>query len=382
MNRGLVIIAIAATLLAGACQKQQAPSPDVWAVVNGKEIRRDEVEKYYKGRITPGLTPSDEEALTTKLGILDELILNEILMESARTLGVEASDGEVEDKFTELKSPYTEDEFLRQLSQRGMSVDDAKRELRRQLSVQKLINREVVSKISITDQDIGAYYEANREEFNITEARYRLAQILVTPVRDTQLRNLQSNDATTPNDAQRKTAMLLERLNAGADFVQLAMDYSEDPSSASTGGDMGFVPESAFNQAPPELKRAVLGMRPGDVTSVNSGGAYRIIKLVSRELPGQRKLEDPAVKETIRNGLRNRKEQLLRAAYMTVARNEADVMNYLARQVLEAQGRLPSAAQSPAGATPAAPAGTTGSGHAAPAGSGDAAPVTPPPAKQ
>ncbi|MGH9794443.1 MAG: peptidylprolyl isomerase, partial [Candidatus Acidiferrales bacterium] len=379
MNRGLVIIAIAAALLAGACQKQQAPSPDVWAVVNGKEIRRDEVEKYFKGRITPGLTPSDEEALTTKLGILDELILNEILMERARTLGVEASDGEVEDKFTELKSPYTEDEFLRQLSQRGMSVDDAKRELRRQLSVQKLINREVVSKISITDQDISAYYEANREEFNVTEARYRLAQIVVTPVRDTQLRNLQSNDATTPNDAQRKAAMLMERLNAGADFVQLAMDYSEDPSSASTGGDMGFVPESAFNQAPPELKRAVLGMRPGDVTSVNSGGAHRIIKLVSRELPGQRKLEDPAVKETIRNGLRNRKEQLLRAAYMTVARNESDVMNYLARQVLEAQGRLPSAAQSPAGATPAAPSGSTGSGHATPAGSGDAAPATPPP---
>jgi peptidyl-prolyl cis-trans isomerase SurA len=240
------------------------------------------------------------------------------------------------------------------LKERGMTVDDVKRELRRQLSIQKLMNREVVSKISITDQDITDFYNANRDQFNVTEAQYRLAQILVTPVRDPQLRNRQSNDAATPNDARRKTEMLMERIQSGADFAQLAMDYSEDPGTASTGGDLGFVPESAFNQAPPELKRAVLQMRPGDVTSVHSGGVYRILKLVSRELPGQRSLDDPAVRSSIRDGLRNRKEQLLRAAYMTVARNDAKVTNYLARQVIEAQGSLPSAAQTPepAGSAP------------------------------
>lgn len=351
MNRSFALVGLAAALLAGSCQKQQAPSADVWAVVNGKEIRRDEVEKYYRSVTQPeAKPPSDEEVLSLKLNILDELINNEILLERARTLGAEASDGEVEDKFTERKSPFTEEEFQRQLKERGMTVDDVKRELRRQLSIQKLVNREVVSKITISDQDITDFYNANREQFNVTEAQYRLAQIVVTPVRDPQLRNRQSNDASNPTDARRKTDMLMERINAGADFVQLAMDYSEDPASASTGGDMGFVPESAFNQAPPELKRAVLQMRPGDVTSVSTGGAYRIIKLVSRELPGQRSLDDPAVRETIRNGLRNRKEQLLRAAYMTVARNEARVENYLARQVIEAQGHLPSAAQTPTAA--------------------------------
>lgn len=357
MIRSLAAVAIAATLLAGSCQKQQAPSADVWAIVNGKEIRRDEVEKYYRSVVQPDAKPaSDEEVLSLKLNILDELINNEILLERARTVGAEASDGEVEDKFTERKSPFTEEEFQRQLQERGMTVEDVKRELRRQLSIQKLVNREVVSKISISDQDITDFYNANREQFNVTEAQYRLAQILVTPVRDPQLRNRQNNDAANPADARRKTDMLLERIRAGADFMQLAMDYSEDPSSASTGGDMGFVPESAFNQAPPELKRAVLQMRPGDVTTVNSGGAYRIVKLVSRELPGQRSLDDPAVRETIRSGLRNRKEQLLRAAYMTVARNEAQVVNYLARQVIEAQGQLPGAAQSPAAGSASQPA--------------------------
>src|SRR2546422_6709738 len=59
-----------------------------------------------------------------------------------RSLNLEASDGEVEDKFTELKSPYTEDEFQRQLKSGGVSVDDLKRDLRRQLSITKLMNRD------------------------------------------------------------------------------------------------------------------------------------------------------------------------------------------------------------------------------------------------
>src|SRR5229473_2482968 len=96
--------------------KQTQHTPDVWAVVNGKEVKRDEVEKYYRTRVNPeGQEPSQEEALSLKLNVLEELINNEILLERAKKLNLEASDGEVEDKFTELKSPYTEDEFQRQL---------------------------------------------------------------------------------------------------------------------------------------------------------------------------------------------------------------------------------------------------------------------------
>ena len=102
--------------LAAGCRNTTAPAADVWAVVNGKEIKRDEVEKYYRTRISPeGQEPSQEEALSLKLNVIDELINNEILLERAKKLNLEASDGEVEDKFTELKSPFTEDEFQRQL---------------------------------------------------------------------------------------------------------------------------------------------------------------------------------------------------------------------------------------------------------------------------
>ena len=94
------------------------------------------------------------------LNIVDELINNEILIQRAQKLGLQATDGEVEDKFTEFKSPYTEDEFQRQLKERGVTVDDLKQDIRRQLSVQKLINREVVAKISITDQDVDRFLQS------------------------------------------------------------------------------------------------------------------------------------------------------------------------------------------------------------------------------
>jgi peptidyl-prolyl cis-trans isomerase SurA len=348
-KRAAAMLPFAALMLGvmAGCKPQGAPAPDVWAVVNGKEIKRDEVDKYYRTRVNPeGQEPSQEEALSLKLNVLDELINNEILTERAKKLNLEASDGEVEDKFTEMKSPYTEEEFQRQLKERGISVDDLRRNLRSQLSIQKLINREVVAKISITDQDVQDFYNANKAQFNVAEPQYRIAQILVTPRKEPQIRNRKNDDATNEAEAVRKVKMLMDRLNSGADFAQLAMDYSEDMNSAATGGDLGFVPESALNQSDPLLKKLVMGLKAGQVSQpIQLKEGYRILKLITRESPGLRGISDPQVQQTIRDTLRNRKEQLLRAAYLAIARDEARVTNYLAQQVIEAAGKLPDAAK-------------------------------------
>ncbi len=348
-RRAAVLLPLAGVMLlcATGCKQEVQHSPDVWAVVNGKEIKRADVDKYYRTRVNPeGQEPSQEEALSLKLNVLDELINNEILLERAKKLNLEASDGEVEDKFTELKSPYTEDEFQRQLKERNVSVSDLKSDLRRQLSITKLLNREVVAKISITDQDVNEFYNANKAQFNVAEPQYRIAQIVVTPRKEPQIRNRKNDDATNEAEAQRKVKMLMDRLNSGADFAQLAMDYSEDMNSAATGGDLGYVPESALNQSDPMLKKMVMAMKPGQVSPpLQLKDGYRILKLVTRESPGQRNIADPQVQQTIRDTLRNRKEQLLRSAYLAIARDEARVRNYLAEQVVEAAGKLPDAAR-------------------------------------
>ena len=320
-----------------------APGPDVWGVVNGKEIHRDEVEKLFRSRVNAqGPAPAQEEALSLKLSILDELINSEILLERAQKMNLVASDAEVEDKFTESKSPYTEEEFQKKLQETGLNVDDLKSDIRRQLSIQKLLNREVVAKISITDEDIADFYNKNRAQFNVTEPQYHIAQIVVTPRPDPTVHNRKNDKATNESEAGHKAAMLAQKLDAGADFSEMAMDYYEDP-SASTGGDLGFQPESSFNRSDPVLKKAVLSMKAGQITQpipVKNGG-YVILKLIAKEAAGQRELSDVQVQQLIRDGLRSRKEQLLRSAYLVEARDEAHVTNYLAGQILESAGKLP-----------------------------------------
>jgi peptidyl-prolyl cis-trans isomerase SurA len=333
----------ASLMVVYGCQKPSQPTEGVWAVVDGKDITRTQVDKYYRTQLNPDAPePSQDEALSLKLNILDELVNNQILLETAKKLGLEAADGEVEDKFTEFKSPYTEDEFQRQLKSRGYTVDDLRADIRQQVSIQKVINREVVAKITVTDQDVQDFYNQNRAQFNVSEPQYRLAQIVITPHKDPGLRNRKNDDATTDAEARRKAAALEQQLSTGADFAQVAMDYSEDPASSGSGGDLGYVPESSLSQSDPALKKAVLSMKAGQISEVIVlRDSYRILKLVAKEAPGQRELSDPAVQQSIRDNIRNRKEQLLRAAYLAIARSDAKVTNYLAQQVVESAGKLP-----------------------------------------
>ncbi len=336
------VVLVAVACVFAACERRSQPGPDVWAMVNGRPILRQQVERYYRSQFTQPGHPSPEEAKLLKLNILDELINNQLLLQQAQKLGLEASEGEVEKKFAELKAPYSDQEFQHQLEQRGITVDELKNDLRERISIQKLINREITSKITVSEKEIAAAYHRNRAAYNVAEPEYHVAQIVVTPHADPRVRNRKDSDATTLAQARQKIRMLLQRLRSGASFSQMAMDYSEDPMTASTGGDLGFIAESALNQGNPALKRAVLALKPGQISGIiHVKGSYRIIKLISRISPGERKLSDPEVQQSIREALRDRKEQLLRAAYLAELRNQAHVTNYLARQILSSAGNLP-----------------------------------------
>ena len=128
---------------------------DVMATVNGRKITRTEVQKFYDSQVADApQKPSAEQADTLRLNILRELIDNEILMQRAEKLGLLATDEEVNAKLTEIKAPYTQEEFDKRLKERGITLDDFKRDLRRSLTIDKVLNKEVTSKINITDDDI------------------------------------------------------------------------------------------------------------------------------------------------------------------------------------------------------------------------------------
>jgi peptidyl-prolyl cis-trans isomerase SurA len=347
------LVFVVPLLFVAGCKRGSAPSPELWAIVNGKEITRVEVEKYYRSRGLQqgGETLSHEEGLSLKLNILEELINQQILFARASRLGLIATDGEVEDKFTELKSPYTEEEFQRRLQEQGTTVEDLKQDLRRGLTTQKLINKEIIARVSISDAEIKSFYDSNRMLFNRPEAQYRVATILVTPHADPQIRNRKGDDARSEAAARQKLRMLEERLGNGEDFARLAEDYSEDAISATTGGDMGYIPASALDRAEPTLKQAILSLRVGETSRViSTRDGFRILKLLAREPAGQRDLADPNVQNSVRETLRNRKVQLLLDAYLKQLRSEAKITNYLAQQILESAGKLPAEpAASPTG---------------------------------
>ena len=343
--RLIVLILCEITLVAAVSGCHRSPSPDVMAIVNGKNILRSELEKYYKANLGDNTQkPSPEQADIVRLNILRGMIEDEILWQRATKLNLAASDEDVNAKLTEMKAPYTQEEFDKQLQARNLTLDDLKRELRRQLTKTKLLNKEIESKINITDAEISGFYAAHKSDFNLIEPRYGLAQIVVFSAPSQQTSNLQNNKASGDADARKKIQALHSKLDTGEDFGAVAQNFSEEPNTASNGGDMGFIRESQL-RGDQEVYNAVSKLKPGQITDVLPvyAGApsgrrtvgYAIFKLISREPAGQRELNDPAVQQVIRQGLRENHAQLLKNAYFEMLHNEAKVHNYFADEILK-----------------------------------------------
>jgi peptidyl-prolyl cis-trans isomerase SurA len=344
----LLLPLLAAFVAAGAvsaCRSPQsgtpapaAVSPDTWASVDGRPITKDQVDKAYRRTRDVSQTLSEEETLTAKLSLLNDMIVQDILIARAGSLKVEVPQSDLDTAYENAKKNLSTEAFQQELSKRSLTADDMKEGLRREMLTQKVIEQEVGSKIAVSDTEINDFFTANRAQFNVAEESYHIAQIVITPVRDPQITNGTGDDAITPQAAVAKVKMLMERLKAGASFRDLAMGYSEDQESAPRGGDMGFLPVSRLKQAPPALRDAVLNKQAGSVNVATAGGAYTLVLVVAHEPAGQRDLSTPGMKERITETLRGRREQMLRLAYLTAARADAKVENHLAKRMVEAKG--------------------------------------------
>src|SRR5687767_7273658 len=248
------VFVMGALALAPACggAGRGPSSPDVWAVVNGTELKRDHVERLYRTMLnSEAPAPTEEEALGAKLSILEDMINDEILIARATGLKIAPTDEEITKAVAEQRGQMTEEAFTKQLGDRRITPDEFRQEVRRELIVRKVVEREVTEKVVVSDAEITAFFEKNREQFNVRERQYHLAQIVVNSQPNPQVANRRGDDAATPEQAQRKVTMLTENLRTGDSFADLAADFSEDPQSASNGGDIGFVPQSRTAAAPP-----------------------------------------------------------------------------------------------------------------------------------
>lgn len=332
-----------AMLLLSSCNGGRGTDKEVMAKVNSYKILRSEVDKTYNAQIAgspqkPSLT--EEEAL--RLNVLDQIIYNQLQLQKAEKLGIVATDDEVESKFNQAKAPYSQEQFQKLLKDRSFSEDDYKLEIRRNLTIDKLLNKEIASKVSISDTEIQGYYNQNKAEFNLIEPRYSLATLFVS--------NLPSSEPGHTTDrtqadvqAKKKIQILYNRLESGEDFTELAQKYSEDPDTARDGGRIPPIPESQIANLDPSTRDAVQKLKAGQWSAIipaidgrtRTQTGYQIVRLNAKESAGQRDFNDPQVQQFIRNKLRSQREQILKSAYDNVLRDDAVVHNYYAEQILK-----------------------------------------------
>lgn len=333
--------ALALASLAGCTR---TPNPDVWATVNGHPILQSEVNKYYQNKLNSmQQQPTADESAMLRLEILDKRINEEVIRQQAEKLHLVAADSEVDAKLAQYKAPYTEQQFTDQLKAKGLTVEDVRRDIWLNMTLEKVMNKEIEAKINVTQDDVANFYNLHHVEFNLLEPEYHLAQIVVTTTpAQGQVGNLQNSKARNNAEALKKIQSLHNQLETGADFAQLAANYSEAPDTASSGGDMGFLKESQL-KSDPEVYAAVSKLQPGQITPVlpiiqgatKQPLGYVICKLIAIEPAGQHPLSDPRVQQMIRQQLHDSRSRLLQSAYNEVLRDQARVVNYYAENILK-----------------------------------------------
>ena len=307
LTRTSTTLIVTAVLLAVAGCKQ-GHSADVVATVNGHAIMRADLEKRYNIQLhnaqqqQPQQEPTKEQADSLRLQALHDMIDTEIVEQRAAKMNLTATNEEVDAKISEMKAPFTEDQFQEKLKENNQTLDELKHDVRRGLTGNKLLNKEINSKITVTDADVTNYFNQHKSEFNLVETNYRLAQIVVTSTPSAQPGNLQGSKATNDAEAEKKIKALKNRLDSGEDFGALALNFSESPETSTNGGDMGFIAESQMRRDP-EIFAAITKLKPGQITDVlpimdpqtRKPAGYAIFKVLSRDPAGQRDLGDPRV---------------------------------------------------------------------------------------
>jgi peptidyl-prolyl cis-trans isomerase SurA len=358
----------AVSLFMGACASggSEARQNEVAATVNGRNIMSSEIERTLN-RQTGGKQSSlnQLQLAQARLQILSNLIQREVLFQRAEREKVLPTDAQIEGAIATQRqqSGMTSEDFEKSLAAENLNMEILRAEARKDLSISALQDK-YAGQIKVSDREVEDYYLANRQQF-VNQRGVELAMIMVDP-EDNSSQGI-TDDAKNETDAKLKIDNVYQQLQGKADFATVARAKSEDFNTVRQGGDIGFATEEDLkgNSFPPELISSLFGpMQVGDYTQPTrfSSGKWYIFKLAAKRLQTENlTLESPGVRQQITQGLTNQRKQILNAALMETAMNEARIVNNLATNMLNNPSNLG-----------LRPAGTSG-GQPAPAAESPAA---------
>ena len=255
------------------------------------EPYRKNIENTYKG--------DDKEAVIkqTREAFLQRLIDNILIEQEAKKsgAGIIVKDEEIMDVIQDMlnKQKLSMQDFLKNLAKEGNSIESVKKEIRGQMMRARLLRREIKSKILVSDEEIGEFYNKNRQEYEGKETvRIKQLLLLLPPNADKNIKAKMKNEAL----------QLHKRVMNRESFDLMIVNYSQGPAAAQ-GGDVGFIGRGTII---PEVEALAFSLPVGQVSEViESSVGFHIIQVVDKKGAGLKPIA--AVREEIKTKIEDEK---------------------------------------------------------------------------
>jgi len=245
--------------------------------------------------------------------VLATLIDRELLYQRAQQRNIKIRSQWIERALMDLKAKIgNAAAFDAYLKSSGLSEEQLRERIQKGLIVKRLLHREVIRRIKVSEAEMQAFF-SRYPEFFIRKDQVRVRQIFIAFP--------QGNDLSARGDALLRIQSIQDRLRQGADFAALALEHSEDPSNAK-GGDLGYLERA---QMIPSFAEAAFALQPGEISDiVESRIGYHLIKMVDRSPASQMAYRNTRTK--IERTLRRNKEKAAAAAYLAKLKSQANII--------------------------------------------------------
>lgn len=293
----IIIIALAISMIfAAGCSKTVA-------TVNDISVRRDEVDAYVNFLLIQDPEASanltDEERKDLEINIIDSLLVVKLLEQYAGDNNIVASQEEIDMQIDTIIASYvSESEFENDLKSKNVDRKFLEYEIQNQILRNKIYS-EATAEVMITGDQAEEYYEENKEEMFKIPARIRVSHILsMFPWIGDQ--TIEENDQDR-EIARDKIEFVAKQLENGAEFGNMAREYSNDTATSADGGDLGFITEGQMVE---EFETAAFSLKLGEVSGiVETMFGYHIIQVFDKQEETIQEFEE--VKENISAYLSN-----------------------------------------------------------------------------